>query len=90
MLSLQAENVNWTESKLKPLRKKLHEELVMQNLRREPHSSVTVRLFRNQKSCCHVIAAPTLTVMQGFEAKKKIALCISFPVSAYCVAHSQP
>ena len=49
----------------------------MQNLCRGPHSSVTVRRFRKQKSYCHVIAipsagiaAPTLTVMQGFEAKK--------------------
>ena len=37
----------------------------------------TVRRFRKRKSCCHVIAipqagiaAPTLTVMQGFQAKK--------------------
>ena len=30
------------------------------------------------------IAAPTLTVMQGFKAKK-IALCISFPASVYFV-----
>ena len=30
------------------------------------------------------IAAPTLTVMQGFQAKK-IAQCISFPVPAYFV-----
>ena len=51
----------------------------MQNLRREPHSSVKVRRFRKQKSCCHVIAipqagiaAPTLTIMQGFEAKKRL------------------
>ena len=55
----------------------MYEELVVQNLRREPHSSVMVRRFRKQRSCCHVIAipqagiaAPTLTVMQGFEAKK--------------------
>ena len=44
---------------------------------REPHLSVTVRRLRERKSCWHVIAisqasiaAPTLTVMQGFEAKK--------------------
>ena len=50
----------------------------MQNLRREPHSSVTVRRFRKLKSSCYIIAipsgwhpAPTLTVMQGFEAKKR-------------------
>ena len=49
----------------------------MQNLRREPHLSVTVRRFRKLKSCCYVIAIPqagiptlTLTVMQGFKAKK--------------------
>ena len=34
------------------------EELVVQNLRREPHSSVTVRRFRKRKSWCHVIAIP--------------------------------
>ena len=49
----------------------------MQNLRREPHSGVTVRRFRKLKGCCHVIAIPSgwhscpnLTVMQGFEVKK--------------------
>ena len=49
-----------------------------------------VRRLRKRKSWWHVIAipqasiaAPTLTVMQGFKAKKKkIAPCISFPVSA--------
>ena len=57
------------------------EELVVQNLCREPHSSVTIRHFRKQKSCCHVIAipqagiaAPNLTVMQGFEAKKECSM----------------
>ena len=35
------------------------------------------------------IAAPTLTVMQGFEAKKD-SLCISFQVPAYCITHAQP
>ena len=34
-------------------------ELVVQNLRREPHSSVTVRRFRKLKSCCYVIAIPS-------------------------------
>ena len=55
----------------------MYEELVVQNLCRELHSSVTVRHFRKRKSCHHVIAipqagiaAPTLTGMQGFEAKK--------------------
>ena len=72
----------------------------MQNLRRKPHSSVMVRHFRKLKSCCYVIAIPSgwhrcpnpnlLTVMQGFEAKKKVASCISFPVPAYCITHSQP
>ena len=54
-----------------------YEELVVQNLRREPHSSVTVRRFRKLKGCCHVIAIPSgwhscpnLTVMQSFEVKK--------------------
>ena len=46
-----------------------------------------VRRFCKRKSCCHVIAtpqariaAPTLTVMQGFPAAKKTLLC-AFPVS---------
>ena len=54
------------------------EKLVVQKSRRQLQSSETVRRFRKRKSCCHVIAipqagiaAPTLTVMQGFEAKKK-------------------
>ena len=58
----------------------------MQNLRREPHSSVTVRRFRKRKRCCHVIAipqagiaAPTLTVMQGFEAKKRLFHAYPYP-----------
>ena len=57
----------------------------MQKSRRQPQSSVTVRRFRKRKSCCHVIAipqagiaAPTLTVMQGFEAKKNLR-AFSFP-----------
>ena len=58
----------------------------MQKSRRQPQSSVTVRRFRKLNSCCHIIAipqagiaAPTLTVMQGFQANKKIAPCFSFP-----------
>ena len=31
----------------------------MQNSRTEPHSSITVRRFRKQKSCCHVFAIPS-------------------------------
>ena len=49
----------------------------MQKSRRQPQWSEPVHRFRKQKSCCHVIAisqagiaVPTLTVMQGFEAKK--------------------
>ena len=36
-----------------------NEELVVQNLRREPHSSIMVRRFRKLKSCCYVIAIPS-------------------------------
>ena len=36
-----------------------NEELVVQNLRKEPHSSVTVRRFRKLKSCCYIIAIPS-------------------------------
>ena len=36
-----------------------YEELVVQNLRRELHSSVTVRRFRKLKSCYYVIAIPS-------------------------------
>ena len=36
-----------------------NEELVMQNLCREPHSSVTVRRFRKLNSCYYVIAIPS-------------------------------
>ena len=46
-----------------------------------------VHHLRKLKNCWQVIAitqasitAPTLTVMQGFEAKKKTASCISLPV----------
>ena len=46
-----------------------------------------VRRLHKRKSCWHVIAipqagiaAPNLTVMQGFEAKKKTAPCICFPI----------
>ena len=41
---------------IKPPLKVKDEELVVQNLRRKPHSSVTIRRFLKQKSCCHVIA----------------------------------
>ena len=58
----------------------------MQKSRRQPQSSVTARRFRTQKSCCHVITipqagivAPTLTVMQRFEAKKRLPCAFSFP-----------
>ena len=68
------------------------EKLVVQKSRRQPQSSVTVRRFRKRKSCCHVIAipqagisAPTLTVMQGFQAKKRLLHAFSFPSSEYCV-----
>ena len=36
-----------------------YEELVVQNLRRKPHSSVMVRRFRKLNSCCYVIAIPS-------------------------------
>ena len=46
-----------------------------------------VRCFRKRKSCCHEIAipqariaAPTLTVMQGFQAKKRLLRAFPFPV----------
>ena len=45
-----------------------------------------VRCFRKQKSFCHVIAIPqagiaasTLTVIQGFEAKKRLLRAFPFP-----------
>ena len=44
---------------LSPLLLIVYEELVVQNLRSEPHSSVTVRRFRKLKSCCYVIAIPS-------------------------------
>ena len=51
-----------------------------------------VRRLRKRKSCWHVIAipqasiaAPTLTCNARVWSKKKIALCISFPVPAYCI-----
>ena len=57
------------------------------NLRREPHSIVTVRRFRKRKNCCHVIAIaqagiadPTLTVVQGFKAKKRLLHAFAFPL----------
>ena len=44
-----------------------------------------VRCFRKRKGCCHVIAiphagiaAPTLTVMQGFQAKKRLLRAFPF------------
>ena len=47
-----------------------------------------VRRLRKQKSCWHVIAFPqasitasTLTVMQGFEAKKRLLRAYFFPVT---------
>ena len=58
----------------------------MQKLRRQPRLSVTVRRFRTRKSCCHVtaipqagIAAPTLTVMQGFRSKKRLLRASPLP-----------
>ena len=73
-----------------------YEELVVQNLRREPHSSITVSRFRKLKSCCYVIAIPSgwhpcpnPNTNARFWSKKK-ALCTSFPVPAYCVIHSLP
>ena len=54
-------------------------------------SLVTVRRFRKRKICCHAIAisqagiaAPTPTVMQGFQTKKNAA-SISFTISQYSV-----
>ena len=67
------------------------EKLVMQMSCRQPQSGVTVRRFCKRKSCCHVIAipqagiaAPTLTVMQGFHAKKRLPHAL-LPISTYCV-----
>ena len=68
----------------------VHEKLVIQNSCRQPQSSATIRRFRKQKSCCHIsipkagIAAPTLTVMQGFQAKKDCSVHF-FPAPVYCV-----
>ena len=57
----------------------------MQKSCRQLHSSVTVCRFCKRKSCCNAIAipqagiaAPTLTVMQGFEAKKRMLR--AFPI----------
>ena len=76
---------------------KFYEELVVQNLCRELHSSVMVRCFRKLKSCCYVIAIPSgchpypnPNCNARFWSKKKIASCISFPVPAYCITHSLP
>ena len=67
------------------------EELVVQNLRREPHLIVTVCCLRKRKSCCHVVAippagisAPTLTVMQGLKQKKDCSVHMLF---RFCVLH---
>ena len=64
-----------------------HEELVVKNLPREPHSSITVHRFRKLKSSCHVIAilsgwhpCPNLNCNASFEAKKGY-LC-AFPSSS--------
>ena len=69
----------------------IYEKLVIQNLRRQPQSSVTVRRFRKRKSCSHVIAisqagiaAPTLTAMQGFQGKKE---CSAHLLSHFEVLH---
>ena len=66
---------------------KLNKKLVMQNLRRQPQSSVTVRCFCKWKNCCHVIAislasiaAPTLTEMQGFQGKKEHFVHLLSPI----------
>ena len=67
-----------------PVTTSSYEKLVMQKSHRQPQSSVTVRRFRQRKTCFHVIAipqadiaAPTLIVMQGFQVKKRL-LC-AFP-----------
>ena len=64
----------------------------MQKSRGQPQSSVMLRRFRKRGNCCHVIAnpqagiaAPTLAVMQGSQAKKKIAPCISSPILRHSV-----
>ena len=63
----------------------------MQKSPRQPQSSVMVRRFLKRKSCCHIIAfpqagiaAPTLIVMQGFEAKKDCSVHF-LSHSKYCV-----
>ena len=70
-----------------PFHREKYEELVVQNLRREPHSSVTVCRFRKLISCCYVIAipqagipAPALTVMQcHFRKLKSCCYVIAIP-----------
>ena len=64
-----------------------NEKLVVQKSRWQPQSSVMVYHFHNRKNCCHVIAihqagiaSPTLTVMQGFEAKKRLLSAFSIPL----------
>ena len=61
-----------------------HEKQVIQKSRKQPQSSVRIR---KQKSCCQVIAiprtdiaTPTLTVMQGFQAKKRLLRTFPFPL----------
>ena len=78
-----------------------NKELVVQNLRREQHSSETVRRFRKQKSCCHVIAIPSgwhrcpnPNYKAKFWSQKKIAPCSFSHPSFYSVlfhsTQSQP
>ena len=68
----------------------------MQKSHRQPQSSITVRRFGKRKICCHVIAipqggiaAPTLTVMQSFQAKKRLLHAFPFQflstVSILCI-----
>ena len=78
--------------------------IVVQNLHREPHSSIIVRRFHKQKSCCHIIAipqagiaAPTLTVNARFWSKKGCSLhflsqsCVLRLYSVFFHStHSQP
>ena len=69
----------------------INAELVVQNLRREPHSRVMVRRFHKRKSCCHVIAIPQAGICPNpdcnatFSSKKKVCSVHSFPVPMYCI-----
>ena len=63
----------------------------MQKSRRQPQSNVPIRRFCKRKSYCHVIAIPhagiaasTVTVMQGFQAKKDCSMHF-LPISKCCV-----